>query len=201
MAKAHSQALVDSSRFYVVLTVPAIWHDDAKEMMREAAQWAGICSKRPAGDTGLDLVSEPEAAALATISDNFDVKFSPQEPFPLDFLKARSLHLSYRESWLTSNRTANVSSSPTLAEALQYVCQGYIGRGLLTGDCRISSRIRSNLNLPGKLRSASKEKVSGIPQNLRPHSDAEKVNSVVLCCSTRHSGISSKPRSARKYGN
>jgi hypothetical protein len=167
MAKSHSQALVDSSRFYVVLTVPAIWHDDAKEMMREAAQWAGICDERPAGETVLDLVSEPEAAALATISDNFDMKVSPDNLLLPDFLKVRSSRLSRSDFWLTPNRMANASSSPILAEALQYVRQRFINRALLTGVSRISLRTKSNLNRPGKSRSASKEKVSRTSQVFR----------------------------------
>ncbi|KAH8175797.1 hsp70 protein [Sarocladium implicatum] len=72
MVKSHSSALVDSSCFCVFLTVPAIWRDDAKAMMRQAARVAGICDSRPAGETILELVAEPEAAILATMSDHFN---------------------------------------------------------------------------------------------------------------------------------
>src|SRR5438046_1280273 len=41
-----------------VITVPAIWTDKAKELTRRAAARAGIPEK------DLDMVSEPEAAAL-----------------------------------------------------------------------------------------------------------------------------------------
>ncbi|KFF95121.1 hypothetical protein IQ62_44350 [Streptomyces scabiei] len=43
------------------LTVPAIWHDDEKQFMREAAASAGF----PADDDRLLLAVEPEAAAIA----------------------------------------------------------------------------------------------------------------------------------------
>lgn len=63
------QATVDSSRFHVVLTVPAIWKEYARQSMREAVKRAGILEKRQKGLTTHDIVSEPEAAALATLSD------------------------------------------------------------------------------------------------------------------------------------
>jgi len=46
----------------VVITVPAMWSDAAKELTRQAAEDAGI-----PGD--ISLVSEPEAAALAEFKD------------------------------------------------------------------------------------------------------------------------------------
>ncbi|KAE8449886.1 hypothetical protein EG329_007363 [Mollisiaceae sp. DMI_Dod_QoI] len=46
----------------VVITVPAMWSDVAKDQTREAAKKAGIPGE-------ISLVSEPEAAALATFKD------------------------------------------------------------------------------------------------------------------------------------
>lgn len=80
MVKSKGQRFVNGSQFHVVLSVPAIWPDYAKDAMREAARWAGICADRTdplVGDTVLDLISEPEAAALATMMDNFADKFTP----------------------------------------------------------------------------------------------------------------------------
>ncbi|KAJ4401979.1 hypothetical protein N0V85_005403 [Neurospora sp. IMI 360204] len=51
--------------------------EEAIAVMREAAKTAGILGKRIAGETQLTFVSEPEAAALATLEemeDRFDVK-------------------------------------------------------------------------------------------------------------------------------
>ncbi|KAK6227523.1 hypothetical protein QIS74_01078 [Colletotrichum tabaci] len=56
-------------RFHVVITLPAIWPDYAKARMRRAADHAGITQHRPAGETTLAFISEPEAAALATTKD------------------------------------------------------------------------------------------------------------------------------------
>ncbi|KAF3767181.1 hypothetical protein M406DRAFT_39804 [Cryphonectria parasitica EP155] len=63
-----SQATVDNSRFHVVVTLPAIWPDYARQRMHNAVQSAGILEKRAGvGDTILTFVSEPEAAAVATL--------------------------------------------------------------------------------------------------------------------------------------
>ncbi|KAK4227811.1 heat shock 70 kDa protein 12B [Podospora fimiseda] len=63
-----SENAVNECRFQIVLTVPAIWRDAARQKMTEAAEMAGILVSRPAGLTTLDLVSEPEAGALSTFS-------------------------------------------------------------------------------------------------------------------------------------
>jgi len=55
--------------FRVVLTVPAIWPHNAQQRMREAASKAGILDPRTCGETTLRLVPEPEAAALASLSE------------------------------------------------------------------------------------------------------------------------------------
>ncbi|KAL1835623.1 hypothetical protein VTJ49DRAFT_6307 [Mycothermus thermophilus] len=64
-----SRAVVNYSKFHIVITVPAIWPQYARVRMREAAKDAGMLTKRIAGETRLDIISEPEAAALATLSD------------------------------------------------------------------------------------------------------------------------------------
>ncbi|KAM0564414.1 hypothetical protein ACHAPJ_000627 [Fusarium lateritium] len=61
---------VDRSKFEVIITLPAIWPRYAQQRMRQAAQQSGILNARPAaGATILRFISEPEAAALATIKD------------------------------------------------------------------------------------------------------------------------------------
>lgn len=61
--------LVDISRFKVIATIPAIWPAYAQIRMLEAIEKAGILETRAAGDTILQFLTEPEAAALATIND------------------------------------------------------------------------------------------------------------------------------------
>jgi molecular chaperone DnaK (HSP70) len=61
--------LVGRSRFHVVVTLPAIWPPYAQQRMKRAAKISGILDKRPCGETTLHFISEPEAAALATIQD------------------------------------------------------------------------------------------------------------------------------------
>lgn len=63
------KALVDGFPFKVVLTVPVIWSAAANDKMIRAADLAGITATRSAGETTLSLAPEPEAAALATLSD------------------------------------------------------------------------------------------------------------------------------------
>ncbi|EJT76944.1 hypothetical protein GGTG_06858 [Gaeumannomyces tritici R3-111a-1] len=55
--------------FRAVITVPAIWKGYARQAMSEAAQKAGILDARLAGKTTLTFTSEPEAAALATLTE------------------------------------------------------------------------------------------------------------------------------------
>ncbi|PON21805.1 hypothetical protein TGAM01_v209392 [Trichoderma gamsii] len=59
--------LVDLCRFKVVATIPAIWPIYAQIRMHEAIEKAGILSTRNAGQTILEFLPEPEAAALATL--------------------------------------------------------------------------------------------------------------------------------------
>jgi molecular chaperone DnaK (HSP70) len=70
--RAVGKSLVESHRFAFVITVPAIWPAYARNRMREAVMLAGMLDKRAAGESSLNFVSEPEAAALATISDMSD---------------------------------------------------------------------------------------------------------------------------------
>ncbi|KAJ0313193.1 hypothetical protein COL516b_000122 [Colletotrichum fioriniae] len=62
-------AMVRMCQFHIVITLPAIWPDYAKARMRRAAEDAGLLDSRPAGETSLSFISEPEAAALATMKD------------------------------------------------------------------------------------------------------------------------------------
>ncbi|KAJ3462465.1 hypothetical protein MRS44_007251 [Fusarium solani] len=59
--------MLDGLPFKVAITVPAIWPPYAEEAMRRAAQAAGILEYRHAGDTTLELIQEPEAAALSIL--------------------------------------------------------------------------------------------------------------------------------------
>jgi len=63
--------LVEVIKIKVVLTVPAIWDHQGQEMTRRAASNAGITTR---ADTSVQLVSEPEAAALATLTDRGTLK-------------------------------------------------------------------------------------------------------------------------------
>ncbi|KAL7936286.1 HSP70 family [Trichoderma chlorosporum] len=67
--RAIGPQLVDISKFKVVVTLPAIWPAYAQIRMEESIKKAGILDARTAGATILEFLSEPEAAALATISD------------------------------------------------------------------------------------------------------------------------------------
>lgn len=60
---------VDLSSLHIVVTLPAIWPIYASDRMRQAIHQAGIMGPRPGVDnTVLDFISEPEAAALSTLS-------------------------------------------------------------------------------------------------------------------------------------
>jgi molecular chaperone DnaK (HSP70) len=61
--------LVQKSRFHVVITLPAIWPPYAQQRMKQAAGVSGVLDARSCGETTLRFISEPEAAAMATIKD------------------------------------------------------------------------------------------------------------------------------------
>ncbi|KPM41605.1 hypothetical protein AK830_g4982 [Neonectria ditissima] len=61
--------LLQGCRFHVVITMPAIWPHYSQQRMKEAAKLSGMLDKRSGGKTTLCFISEPEAAALATIKD------------------------------------------------------------------------------------------------------------------------------------
>ncbi|KAF9777765.1 hypothetical protein IL306_004333 [Fusarium sp. DS 682] len=62
-------SVVEALQFHVVITVPAIWKDYARQDMTEAARKAGILNRRNAGETKLTFAPEPEAAALSTLCE------------------------------------------------------------------------------------------------------------------------------------
>ncbi|KAF4621952.1 hypothetical protein G7Y89_g14392 [Cudoniella acicularis] len=53
-------------RLKIVLTVPAIWDHKAQELTKRAAEMAGMLER---DDTTLELVAEPEAAALSVFNE------------------------------------------------------------------------------------------------------------------------------------
>ncbi|KAK8122680.1 hypothetical protein PG984_011350 [Apiospora sp. TS-2023a] len=85
LSEEHGDRMVKDHPFNVVLTVPAIFPEYARQRMRKAAEQAGILDDRPPGTTGhpprnttLDFISEPEAAAIHVLyrqlSDRPDLK-------------------------------------------------------------------------------------------------------------------------------
>ncbi|KAH7162943.1 hypothetical protein B0J13DRAFT_634141 [Dactylonectria estremocensis] len=69
ISRSISAELLRKCRFHVVITIPAIWPHYSQQRMKQAAEPSGIVSRRPCGSTTLSFISEPEAAALATIKD------------------------------------------------------------------------------------------------------------------------------------
>ncbi|KAF5701662.1 Hsp70 chaperone protein [Fusarium mundagurra] len=67
--RKYGDELVGQSRFHVVVTLPAIWPPYAQQRMKQAVKMSGILDKRLCGETTLHFISEPEAAALATVED------------------------------------------------------------------------------------------------------------------------------------
>ena len=67
--EAYDKSVIEAMTFHVVITVPAIWKDYARQEMKEATRKAGILTARPAGPTTLAFADEPEVAALATLRE------------------------------------------------------------------------------------------------------------------------------------
>ncbi|KAL7950826.1 hypothetical protein V8C42DRAFT_359648 [Trichoderma barbatum] len=70
--RAEGASIMELSALKVIVTLPAIWPAYAQFRMKEAIEKAGILSPRNAADTTLEFISEPEAAALATLRDMSD---------------------------------------------------------------------------------------------------------------------------------
>lgn len=68
--KARGKSVVETLTFHVMITVPAIWKDYARQSMRRAAKKSGMLDSRHAGPTTLGFAPEPEAAALAWLYEN-----------------------------------------------------------------------------------------------------------------------------------
>ena len=66
VVKNLGKEIFDSTPMDVWLTVPAVWSDQAQSATKNAAKEAGF-EARP-GDT-ISVISEPEAAAVAHLSD------------------------------------------------------------------------------------------------------------------------------------
>ncbi|RMJ12396.1 hypothetical protein CDV36_007943 [Fusarium kuroshium] len=69
IVKDRGDSVLEAYQLHVVITVPAIWKDYARQNMENAAKKAGILDRRAAGKTVLTFVPEPEAAALSTLCD------------------------------------------------------------------------------------------------------------------------------------
>ncbi|KAJ5603968.1 hypothetical protein N7537_006924 [Penicillium hordei] len=67
--KSRGDQFLPFLRFHIMITVPAIWKGYARQSMQEAAEKAGIMAPRDIGKTRLSFVLEPEAAAMATLTD------------------------------------------------------------------------------------------------------------------------------------
>ena len=63
LKKRYSTPVIDAAKFEFVLTVPAIWSDIAKQRTQAAAFLAGLGT----ADAPLELLSEPESAALYSL--------------------------------------------------------------------------------------------------------------------------------------
>ena len=54
--KARGKVVIEAMAFHVVITLPAIWKNYARQIMEEAARKARIFTTRPAGPTTLALL-------------------------------------------------------------------------------------------------------------------------------------------------
>ncbi|KAI9166988.1 Heat shock 70 kDa protein 12B [Paramyrothecium foliicola] len=72
MNRVLGEEMCNNTKLVVSITLPAIWPNYAQARMREAVTLAGILDERPAGETVVRFISEPEAAALATFEDMAD---------------------------------------------------------------------------------------------------------------------------------
>jgi len=91
-SRTETKVAIDNSPFKVVLTVPAIWDHAAQDLTRRAAKKAGILVPRLGKNTTLEMISEPEAAALAFFNDaNLKGQIGLEASFTRDKLDCMSV--------------------------------------------------------------------------------------------------------------
>ncbi len=153
-----SRNLINFSKFHIVITLPAIWPEYARTRMREAASLAGMLGKRIAGETELSFISEPEAAALATLSDmdgRGDIKVCGY-PRPMPTSRPPKARLSCLISFGfqagdtfvvvdCGGGTADLISYEVVSISPMVVRECVQGQGMLFLTCTISFPPRSNL--------------------------------------------------------
>ncbi|KAF5020932.1 hypothetical protein F66182_7037 [Fusarium sp. NRRL 66182] len=66
------QRMMKLSRVHVVVTLPAIWPQYARERMTKALEHAGLLEVTRGEKTSVGFISEPEAAALMCLEENSD---------------------------------------------------------------------------------------------------------------------------------
>jgi len=69
LAKVYSKEMLKITPVEFWFTVPASWQDEANNATREAAEAAGFASRK---DDELYMISEPEAAAMAILTEAID---------------------------------------------------------------------------------------------------------------------------------
>lgn len=113
MARTYDEDFVAHTEVEYVLTIPAIWSDQAKHAMIQAAEIAGLGTHR----INFHLISEPEAAAVYTMR--------AIQPHELRVSKPRHRYLDMQLTWY---RLDNRSSFVMLEEELAYVFLGIQSR-------------------------------------------------------------------------
>ncbi|QYS98213.1 hypothetical protein H0G86_005403 [Trichoderma simmonsii] len=84
--RAEGSSMMNLSSLKVIVTLPAIWPAYAQFRMKEAIEKAGIMNFRSTADTTLNFISEPEAAALASLRDMSDrVDIKVRKPNHIEF--------------------------------------------------------------------------------------------------------------------
>lgn len=74
IVREKGQRRVAAMPYHVIMTVPAIWNDTARDRMKRAAKMAHILDERLCGETKLSFISEPEAATMTVLPDIKDLK-------------------------------------------------------------------------------------------------------------------------------
>ncbi|RGP77158.1 heat shock 70 kda 12b [Fusarium longipes] len=129
---------IDNLPLRVAITVPAIWPDYAKNVMKEAAKIAGITKHRAIGTTTLMTVEEPEAAALASL-----------------FQRNSFLEINKDESFVVCDAgggTIDVISYTVVSEQPFRLEECVTGRGKLDGAFLIDQAFFSYLKGKAKLK-------------------------------------------------
>ena len=139
---------IDISKASVYLTVPAIWTEKLKNLMKNIAFNSGLIRTKHPSDEEFQVVLEPEAAVLTSVHESIE----DNQPFPKvppSLLLTLAVAQSMSRCTTMRNRSSGSSSAQVVALMDRHTWTKHTGRSWVASSVPGSSRIlRETILLP-----------------------------------------------------